>query len=246
MTTTPPRLIYIAGPYRAATTWQREQNSKGRSIVGVAVAKAGAYPVIPHSITAHFDAAHLTSEASDDLWLPGTLELMRRCDGVLLLPGWKESKGSCAEHAEAAARGIPVEEWHTIDIRKEQAVARLLQQIENGPARADVVRASKHIEAVPLPPAVPPPPVVDAHTLRIEAMHAELLAVHSELGEASQVVFDLTDKLAKLEAEQIRERKEHYKQLAELREHADTFSIQVEELHKRVRRFKEKFNGVRL
>lgn len=98
-----PLLIYVAGPYRAPTAWQREQNIHRARTWGVALAKAGAYPVIPHANTAHFDG-----EAEDTLWLAGTLELMRRCDGVLLIDGWDRSSGARAEREEAYRLGLPV------------------------------------------------------------------------------------------------------------------------------------------
>lgn len=99
---TPP-LIYVAGPYRAPTAWQREKNIHHARAKGVEVARAGGYPVIPHSNTAHMDG-----EADDALWLAGTLELMKRCDGVLMVGWWEGSAGACAERDEAIRLGIPV------------------------------------------------------------------------------------------------------------------------------------------
>ena len=91
-----PLLIYVAGPYRAPTAWQREQNIHRARVWGMALAKAGAYPVIPHANTAHFDG-----EAEDTLWLAGTLRLMHRCDGVLMIDGWSQSTGARAEREDA-------------------------------------------------------------------------------------------------------------------------------------------------
>ena len=36
------------------------------------------------------------------------INLLRRCDRLLLLPGWKESRGCIAEWATARALGIPI------------------------------------------------------------------------------------------------------------------------------------------
>jgi len=44
----------------------------------------------------------------DEFWLNGTLEMMRRCDGVLLIDGWTRSTGACEEQRQAAALGIPL------------------------------------------------------------------------------------------------------------------------------------------
>ena len=95
------KLIYIAGPYRAQTTWGIAQNIHRAREAGALVASFGAYPVIPHSNTAHMDGV-----ADDALWLGGTLELMRRCDGVVFCRGWMSSSGSVAEHNEAKRLNI--------------------------------------------------------------------------------------------------------------------------------------------
>lgn len=97
------RLVYIAGPYRAATAWGVECNIQAARKVGADVVLLGAYAVIPHSNTAHFDGL-----ASDEFWLEGTLELMRRCDAVLMVPGWEASTGARGERAEAERLGPPV------------------------------------------------------------------------------------------------------------------------------------------
>ncbi len=97
------RVVYIAGPFRAPTSWGVAQNVRAAEVVGLLVANAGAMPLIPHANTAHFDG-----EATGQFWLDGTMELMRRCDAVVLVPGWEGSVGACAEKAEADRLGLPV------------------------------------------------------------------------------------------------------------------------------------------
>jgi hypothetical protein len=99
------RLVYVAGPYRAGTRWDEEQNcrraeSAAREIVGL-----GLYPVCPHANTRPYFSNPAIPAA---FWLGATLELMRRCDAVLLLPGWAGSEGAVAEREEAERLGIPV------------------------------------------------------------------------------------------------------------------------------------------
>ncbi|MCK9629808.1 MAG: DUF4406 domain-containing protein [Bacteroidales bacterium] len=101
------RLIYIAGPYRAPTRWQEEQNVRAAEIAAYHVAEMGAYPVTPHANTRPYFADAQPGE----FWLAGTMELLRRCDAVLLLPDWAGSEGAQAERAEALRLEIPVFCW---------------------------------------------------------------------------------------------------------------------------------------
>lgn len=97
------KLVYIAGPYRAATPWGVEQNIRAAEDVAVRVHKAGMFAVCPHA-----NSRHMEGIADDAHFLAGTLEMMRRCDAVLLVPGWEKSSGSRAELEEAKRLNIPV------------------------------------------------------------------------------------------------------------------------------------------
>jgi hypothetical protein len=46
--------------------------------------------------------------ATDEVFLEGTMELLRRCDAVVLVPNWRDSAGAQAEVAEAERLGLPV------------------------------------------------------------------------------------------------------------------------------------------
>lgn len=96
------KLVYVAGPYRAGSAWGTECNIQAARELGAMVADAGAYPVIPHSNTAHFDGL-----ASDEFWLDGTMELLRRCDAAIFTPDWERSSGARAERVEAARLNLP-------------------------------------------------------------------------------------------------------------------------------------------
>jgi len=97
------RIVYVAAPYRAPTTWERECNIQSARRVGAEVAKLGGFPLIPHSNSAHMDGL-----CDDAFWLSGTLELLRRSDAVVLGPRWEQSSGARAEKNEAERLGIPV------------------------------------------------------------------------------------------------------------------------------------------
>ena len=86
------RCIYIAGPFRASSTWQREQNIRRAEAVALEVWKLGAVPICPHTSCRFFEG-----EAPIRVWLAGDLELLRRSDAVLTVEGWEQSEGTLAE-----------------------------------------------------------------------------------------------------------------------------------------------------
>lgn len=112
-------LAYIAGPYRAQTREGVALNIEAARATAVAVARRGYFPVIPHSMTGGLE--HVLIEKTDDYWLGGTLEVMTRCDLVVLAPGWERSSGTAAEIEEARQLGLPVYETPAMapDLTKE-------------------------------------------------------------------------------------------------------------------------------
>lgn len=100
------KLIYVAGPYRGSTRDEVELNIASARQIGKLCADKGWYPVIPHTNTGNFE--HLAPDLTERFWLEGTLELMRRCDAVVLCPGWEFSSGTRGELEMANRLGIPV------------------------------------------------------------------------------------------------------------------------------------------
>lgn len=99
-----PRLIYVIGPFRGKTAWDVEKNIRRAEEAAVEIVRLGAYPVCPHTNT----RGYFSGLASDDFFLEATKELLRRCDGALVLPTWTSSSGSVGEIAECYSRGIPM------------------------------------------------------------------------------------------------------------------------------------------
>lgn len=98
------RLIYIAGPYRDTRgEWFVRQNIRAAEAAAVAVWAMGAVAICPHKNT-----AGLGGVCADDVWLKGDLEIIHRCDAILMLPGWAASRGASVEWDFARASGIPV------------------------------------------------------------------------------------------------------------------------------------------
>lgn len=98
------KLVYVAGPYRATTVWGVEQNILAAQAVGAQVlAIDGLHPVIPHMNTRQMEGI-----ASDEQVLAGTLEMLRRCDAVILVSDWERSVGTCGEVDEALRLSLPI------------------------------------------------------------------------------------------------------------------------------------------
>jgi hypothetical protein len=97
------RVVYVAGRFRGPTAWVIENNIRRAEEVAFDVSKLGAMPLTPHCNTRFFHG-----EGDDKFWLDGTMELLRRCDAVILVQGWEQSSGTRAEKAEAERLGLPV------------------------------------------------------------------------------------------------------------------------------------------
>lgn len=102
------KVVYVAGPFRGPNSWEIEENIRRAERLALQVWRAGAAALCPHTNTRFFNGA-----ADDAVWLAGDLELLARCDAVILTPNWRESSGARAEHDFATGRGIPC--FHSID-----------------------------------------------------------------------------------------------------------------------------------
>jgi len=97
------KLVYIAGPYTGQHFYQEYMNVYRAWLMGTEVARLGAMPVIPQQNTAFMDGVQPYR-----FWLEGTMEIMRRCDAVLVLSDYDESKGTLGEIDEARRLDMPL------------------------------------------------------------------------------------------------------------------------------------------
>jgi nucleoside 2-deoxyribosyltransferase len=95
-------VVYVAGPYRAETPWLIEDNIRRAETYSLILWRHKFVALCPHTQTRFFQGS-----APDHVFLEGTLEMMRRCDAVFLLPGWEKSSGTRGELHEANRLGIP-------------------------------------------------------------------------------------------------------------------------------------------
>lgn len=97
------KVFYIAGPYRADTERGVLENIRAAEAVAVEVWKAGHVALCPH-----LNSRLMGGICDDKVFLNGAIELMKRCDAVVFVPGWEKSKGTLAEYDEAQKLNLPV------------------------------------------------------------------------------------------------------------------------------------------
>ncbi len=98
------KLVYIAGAFRGPTPWDVEQNIRKAEAFALEIARVGAMPVCPHTMTRYFNG-----QLDDRFWLDGTLALLERCDAIALVPGnWEESGGTRGEIERAIDLSMPI------------------------------------------------------------------------------------------------------------------------------------------
>lgn len=94
---------YVAGPFRGPSAWAIAENVRKAERVALDIWRAGAACICPHTNTALFGGA-----LPDSAFLDGDLEMLRRCDFVVMVEGWEGSMGARAERLAAFAVYIPV------------------------------------------------------------------------------------------------------------------------------------------
>jgi hypothetical protein len=90
------KVVYIAGPFRGNTPWDVERNIRSAEREALAVAFCGGVPLCPHTMYRFYDKL-----LSDEFWIEATEDLLRRCDALVLCPGWHNSAGSRGEEKVA-------------------------------------------------------------------------------------------------------------------------------------------------
>jgi hypothetical protein len=131
------KVVYIAGPFRSKTgnMFEVQQNIMEAMKWSLLVWNNGGAALCPHANTVFF-----TGAAPDTVWLEGDIELLKRCDAILLIPGWHNSPGSVAEYEVAAGIGMPKFDFDypgydgSVREAMEQATReRLLSWLKGGP-----------------------------------------------------------------------------------------------------------------
>ncbi len=114
------KLIYISGPHIGSTYHQTEAYITYAREWAEKLAHAGHAFYCPHLNTAHFDT--ISPDVPESFWREMNANILRRCDAVLLLPGWdnEEATRRDVEFAENARVPVIVDIDEIADLRVEK------------------------------------------------------------------------------------------------------------------------------
>ncbi len=97
-------IIYVAHPYRADTRSGVTRNISAARGHAIQVWRLGGVALSPCNNSAHMEDAVIP----DEVLLSGDLQLLAKCDAILMTGFWECSKGCLAERGRASDLGIPV------------------------------------------------------------------------------------------------------------------------------------------
>lgn len=100
-------LIYLAGPYSGKNYSEISDNIDTARQIAIKLWEKGHAVITPHLNTAHFE---VDCDCDYEDYMRGDLMIIARCDAMVMLPGWKESKGAVRERQYALDLGMPVYE----------------------------------------------------------------------------------------------------------------------------------------
>lgn len=101
------KLVYVAGKFRGAENADVQRYIDVASWFRAPIAKTGCFPVCVH-IGEGLAMHDLNQENNGQWWVDATLEVLRRCDALVAVPGWHTSSGTFGEMQEALRLKIPV------------------------------------------------------------------------------------------------------------------------------------------
>jgi len=99
------KIIYLSHPYRSGTEWGVWLNIHSAHLYAKDLWRKGYAVISPVSNTAFM------GELDDfEHWMAGDLEILGRCDILVLAPGWERSEGCKMEYSKAIELGLKVYE----------------------------------------------------------------------------------------------------------------------------------------
>lgn len=97
------KVAYIAGPYRSKTINGIVQNIRNAEKIAIKYWKIGYAVICPHKNTSLLDGL-----LDDDVFLSGLIDIMKKCDVVIMMKDWQKSEGAIEEYNKAREFGIEI------------------------------------------------------------------------------------------------------------------------------------------
>lgn len=97
------KVAFISGPYRAETIAGVVANIRAAEAVAAKYWRLGYAVICPHKNSALMDGI-----CPDEVWLSGDLEILRRCDVIVMMSNYIESSGAVDELEVARLQGLAV------------------------------------------------------------------------------------------------------------------------------------------
>jgi hypothetical protein len=97
------KVLYIAGKFHSEEEGGTQRNIARASKVALECWRKGWAVICPHKNTAGFQYA---TDVPDENWYAGYLEILSRCDAILMMNGWEESIGAIMECDFAHSHGL--------------------------------------------------------------------------------------------------------------------------------------------
>jgi hypothetical protein len=101
------KLAYVIGAYRSSTVYGVSRNIEAAAALAAELWQAGFAVICPHKNSAFFDGI-----VSDNTFIAGDLEILKRCDIAVTVDGWEYSTGSINEVNFCKAMLMPV--YHSV------------------------------------------------------------------------------------------------------------------------------------
>lgn len=90
------KLLYVAGKYcDSRGEWYQHLNIELAKRVARHFWYKGFAVICPHANTAFMGDSQ---KSNWDMWIKGDLEILKRCDGIVLLPNYQDSPGAMVEY----------------------------------------------------------------------------------------------------------------------------------------------------
>ena len=97
------KLVYIAGVYRGKCIDDIYEN------IQVARKYAKKYWNLNYAVICpHMNSAFMDGSCTDEVFLDGGIEILKRCDIIVMLPNWKNSPGAINEFNIAINNGLKI------------------------------------------------------------------------------------------------------------------------------------------